>query len=156
MPSLWSPEQIAAGLAAILVTCFAAPAGASTGSKAATPDLAGTTWLTEKRSGIVRLESCGANQLCGTIVRVLPPEPADATDRNNPDPALRSRTVQGLRILSDFKPGREGTWRDGRIYNPEDGRSYRSHLRRAADGRLIVSGCVGPLCLTQNWTPARP
>lgn len=142
-------RQALAGAAFAVLAALPAAAAAQ-----AAPGLEGTTWRTATNSGIVRLDRCGAS-ICGTIIRVLPPEAPDATDRNNPDPALRARTVRGLRILSGFSPGPNGSWRDGQIYNPEDGRTYRSHIRRLPDGRLRVNGCVGPLCLTQHWTAAQ-
>jgi uncharacterized protein (DUF2147 family) len=117
--------------------------------------LEGTQWRTASGSGIVRFERCDGARLCGSIVRVLTPGQAGATDANNPDPALRSRPVQGLRILSGFNETSHGVWTGGRIYNPEDGRSYRSELRIGRDGRLQVKGCVGPICQTQHWTAAR-
>jgi uncharacterized protein (DUF2147 family) len=127
----------------------------STTALAHSAGLEGTQWRTASGSGIVRFERCEGARLCGSIVRVLTPGQAGATDANNPDPALRSRPVQGLRILSGFTASGHGVWTGGRIYNPEDGRSYRSELRIGRDGRLQVKGCVGPVCQTQHWTQAR-
>lgn len=115
--------------------------------------ITGTSWRTASGNGIVRMEPCDGNRLCGVITRVIG-VPA-ATDARNPDPALRSRPLVGVRILSGFTPNGPGRWTGGRIYNPEDGRSYRSELRTLPNGNLEVKGCVGPVCQNQIWTPAR-
>jgi uncharacterized protein (DUF2147 family) len=123
---------------------------------AVTPALAleGTSWRTASGSGIVRLERCNGDRLCGVIARVLGPDAANARDANNPDTALKSRPLQGVMILSGFAR-RGDRWTGGRIYNPEDGRSYRSELRALANGTLEVKGCLGPICRNQIWSAAR-
>jgi uncharacterized protein (DUF2147 family) len=117
--------------------------------------LEGTSWQTAGASGIVRIEACGRGQLCGSIVQVLTPGQANAVDANNPNPALRTRPVRGVRILSGFTRNPNGRWTGGRIYDPEAGREYRSELRLLTNGNLEVKGCIGPLCQTQIWTPSR-
>jgi uncharacterized protein (DUF2147 family) len=111
------------------------------------------TWLTEEGKALVRIEPCGA-QLCGRIVRVLRPRPGGgrALDTANHDPALRSRPIEGLAILTGFT--RDDDQWAGRIYDPESGRSYRSTLARHGD-TLDVKGCLGPFCRTQHWTAQR-
>lgn len=109
-------------------------------------------WLTENGKAVVVVAPCGA-AACGRIGRVLVPTPGGpATDRNNPDPALRARPVQGLEILSGFRDAGKD-WR-GRIYDPESGKSYKSIVARDGGG-LKVQGCVAFFCRTQRWTPAR-
>ncbi len=110
-------------------------------------------WLTEGGKAVVVVAPCGS-QLCGRIERVLDPRaPRDARDINNPNAALRTRPVQGLQILSGF--ARNGSRWSGRIYDPEEGKSYRSNLSMGRDGKLNVQGCIGPFCQTQRWTRAR-
>lgn len=110
-------------------------------------------WLTEDGSAIVAVVSCGP-ATCGRIARVLKsPASGPALDRNNPDPRLRGRPVEGLTILSGFTDNGDD-WR-GRIYDPKSGKTYKSILKREADGRLKVQGCIAFLCRTQRWTPAR-
>lgn len=124
---------------------FAAPAGAAT-------PVAGR-WLTEDGAAIVTVAPCGGS-VCGRITRVLKGPPSGpATDRNNPDPKLRARPVEGLTILTGFTDA-GNDWR-GRIYDPKSGKTYKSVLKREADGRLKVQGCIAFLCRTQRWTAAR-
>ncbi|HMT45333.1 MAG TPA: DUF2147 domain-containing protein [Chakrabartia sp.] len=109
-------------------------------------------WLTDDGKGVVEIAPCGAH-LCGRITRLMVKAGANPTDRNNPDPALRTRPLVGLNILSGFRDT-GGAW-EGTIYSPERGRSFRSVVKRNADGSLAVKGCMGPICQTQRWTPSR-
>lgn len=130
---------------AILLLCSSAASAA--------PDVTGN-WVTEDKTGLVAISRCGES-LCGSIARVLVARPGvPKTDVRNPDPALRNRPIQGLRILSGFRAGRDG-WEEGRIYDPKSGKSYRSVLKLNADGSLKVSGCIAFICKSQRWTRAR-
>lgn len=119
----------------------------------AAPDLAGE-WLVEDRSATVTIGRCGASW-CGRVARLLERTPDwKGTDVNNPDPKLRARPVQGMAILTGFKPDAKGL-AGGRIYDPKSGRTYRSMLRLNPDGSLKVSGCIAFICQSQRWTRVR-
>lgn len=110
-------------------------------------------WLTADRKAIVTIAACGRAR-CGRITRILAPTPkGPPVDEYNPDPRLRGRPIQGLTVLTGFAPS-GAKWR-GRIYSPEEGKTYRSVLERRPDGALKVAGCILILCKTQVWTPAR-
>lgn len=63
-------------------------------------------------------------------------------DRNNPDALLRGRPLIGLELMTDFL-FENGVWRNGRIYNPRNGKTYRSNLRLTKNGGLKVRGYIG-------------
>ena len=108
-------------------------------------------WKTQEGDSIVTISRCGQTY-CGRLTRylVMPEGGVDQRDVNNPDPAKRKRKVLGTALLIGFtQDGDE--WR-GRIYDPRNGKNYRSVLRRKNAGTLEVKGCVGPFCQTQNWT----
>jgi len=110
-------------------------------------------WLTTEKDSIVEIAPCGG-ALCGRIARILKPNPdGPPRDINNPDPALRSRPIQGLPILTGFRDSGRN-W-EGTAYDPRAGKSYRSYLTLLRDGTLEVKGCIGPFCRTKSWTPAR-
>jgi uncharacterized protein (DUF2147 family) len=111
-------------------------------------------WHTPGDKAIVEIAPCGA-QLCGTIVAAtpLPNTTTPPRDTHNPDPALRNRSIIGVRLLGGFVQGR-GNWTGGTIYNPVNGKTYRSVMALGPDGRLKVSGCVAFICQDQIWRRA--
>lgn len=111
-------------------------------------------WRTETKGGVVRIAPCGV-QLCGTLEDApdLQKNPG-AKDEKNRDASKRNRALKGVKLLDGFSGGPE-RWTGGTIYNPEDGRTYRSELALDGADVLKVKGCFGPLCRTQTWTRAR-
>jgi len=95
--------------------------------------------------------------MCGTIVWLKDPlgdDGKDAVDSKNPDPSLRTQKLVGLSLLSGFQPTDDPTvWKNGRIYNPEDGRTYSCNLKVQDTNTLRVRGYVGFSLLgeTQIW-----
>jgi uncharacterized protein (DUF2147 family) len=108
-------------------------------------------WLNDDHKGLVLIAPCGS-KLCGTIARVLDKDPrAPKTDIHNANPALRTHPILGLRVLSGFE-GSGGSWKNGRAYDPESGKSYKSSLALQPDGSLKVTGCVLFICESRRWT----
>lgn len=106
-------------------------------------------WRDSEGESEIEIARCGP-ALCGTIVWLKEPR----VDKSNPDPALRSRSLMGLRVLSRFKPVQGATTLSGEGYNPEDGRSYKTTLELKSRTRLSVKGCVmgGLICDDDTWT----
>jgi uncharacterized protein (DUF2147 family) len=107
-------------------------------------------WITAKAT--VRISPCG-EALCGTVVSLKEPNDAAGApklDAANADASKRSRPIVGVAILSDMKRD-GGGWR-GRIYNPEDGRTYAATMAERGE-TLDVQGCAlgGLVCKTQVW-----
>ncbi|MCP5367410.1 MAG: DUF2147 domain-containing protein [Hyphomicrobiales bacterium] len=136
---------------AVLALSLSAAVAAPAPSQAA--DILGT-WLTKGGKSHVTIEPCG-ERFCGKIVWMK--EPNDAAgkpklDKENSDEALRSRPILGLPLLTGFKKNGAREWDGGQIYNPEDGKTYRSELELKSDHELGVSGCVLFFCKEQLWT----
>ena len=90
--------------------------------------------------------------LAGTIGSRPVGTDANARDTQNRDTALRSRTLRNLPMLTGFTGG-PTEWRNGSVYNPADGRTYRGTITMTGDNSLNLRGCVvAPLCKTQTWT----
>jgi uncharacterized protein (DUF2147 family) len=62
-------------------------------------------------------------------------------DAKNPDAALRARPILGINLLADYRFD-NGKWQ-GRIYDPESGKTYQSQMSVDADGMLQMRGYVG-------------
>lgn len=138
-----------AAAAAILVLATVRPAMADDGVLG--------RWVTPGASAIVELVRCAdAPTICGTIRWLW-----DATDdkgrpqldSQNADAGLRTRPLLGLTILSNLALRSGGGW-EGRIYNPEDGQSYRAAIIRRGADSLVVEGCVLFVCQKQIWRKA--
>lgn len=110
-------------------------------------------WITAEKNAVVAIAPCG-KRLCGKIDKFLirQPQGNDQRDVNNPDAAKRSRRLIGTAILTSFTQDGD-IWR-GEIYDPKNGKSYRSEIRRKSATVLEVKGCVGPFCETQIWNRA--
>jgi uncharacterized protein (DUF2147 family) len=76
-------------------------------------------------------------------------------DINNPDPALRDQPIIGLTIVEDFQYKGKNHWVKGTIYDPGNGKKYKSKIWLQEDGSLKVRGFVGVSLLGRNeiWTP---
>lgn len=75
-------------------------------------------------------------------------------DKNNPDPALQSRPIMGLELMSGFQYDGKGTWKKGTIYDPDNGKTYKCKVRIGDDGELLVRGFIGFSMIgrTSQWT----
>jgi uncharacterized protein (DUF2147 family) len=120
-------------------------------------------WITQEGKARVLIYRCERDQYCGKVVwlreAVYGADDPDAgqpiRDRWNPDPEKRARGLQGLDVLFGFRfDGRR--WDAGRIYNPEEGRTYSCVLELESPARLKVRGYVGVTMLgrTVHWTRA--
>jgi uncharacterized protein (DUF2147 family) len=115
-------------------------------------------WLTDEGKAIVEMYRC-ANRYCGKIIWLKEPHTEDGTnklDTKNPDPSKRNRTLIGLDIVWDFKYGGGGSWVDGRIYDPDNGKTYSCKMKLQTN-QLKVRGYIGFSLIgrTTIWTRKR-
>ncbi|MEM9293737.1 MAG: DUF2147 domain-containing protein [Acidobacteriota bacterium] len=75
-------------------------------------------------------------------------------DLNNPDESKQKDTILGLNLLKDFKH-KGDSWEGGTIYDPENGKTYKSILRIGDGGETLkVRGFIGFSFIgrTSEWT----
>ena len=142
---------IIAQLSFVLV--FGAGAHASSGDQTANPV---GVWLHANKRIQLEIEPCG-RLLCGKLVWFKWPNDTGGqplVDLKNPDPSLRKRPLLGMRVLSGLVPAGNGQWEDGKIYNPDDGKSYHARLSLPGDGTLQTRAYVilPVLGKTLTWT----
>ena len=73
----------------------------------------------------------------GKIIAVRPAS-VDKKDTKNPDKSLQDRKLLGLEILSGFKFDGDDTWKDGKIYDPESGKTYSCKMWFEKDDVLKI------------------
>jgi uncharacterized protein (DUF2147 family) len=104
-------------------------------------------WRTTNGKITVKVSYCGEPKICATIVglrRPLDKFGKPKVDHENPNPALRSRPVIGLEIMSGMKPDGQDKWK-GSIYNADDGNTYAATASFDSD-KLLVKGCWTFFC----------
>lgn len=107
-------------------------------------------WRTPDRS-VIEIKPCpNAATLCGYLVFTREP----GTDQMNPDQALRKRSLCGLPLL-ELGRWDNGVWRDGNVYDPESGKTYKAALRKR-EGKLYLRAYIGTEVFgeTETWTAA--
>lgn len=139
-------RRVVARLSAVVVLAML---GDAAHAQPATPPAASPegTWLTEDGTGVVEIAPCGQD-LCGRIVGIGEFQPDGSAPRDT-----QGRSECGLTILVlDSRTGAE-SW-EGRVTDPEDGRTYNTTVRLDDAGRLRLRGYIGiPLFgSTQTWT----
>ena len=101
-------------------------------------------WRTEK-GWKVKLYKCGGSY-CGKVVGGT-----NAKDVKNPNKALRSRRMVGVRMIWGMK--KSGDSYAGKLYNPNDGKTYTGKISKITGSSMRLSGCVlgGLICKGQTW-----
>lgn len=109
-------------------------------------------WMTDDGEAVVEIYKT-ANKINGKIVWLKKSQDHNGNsikDFKNPESTKRNQPVVGLVIFSDFKE-KDGKWQDGKIYNPDDGKTYKSSLWLEKD-KLKVGGYIGIFYQTQTLT----
>ena len=114
------------------------------------------TWLTADADGWVELAIDGS-ELTGRIAG-SPDDPQNLNpprlDIENPDPALRGRRLLGMIILSGFQYESDGRWTGGRVYDPNNGKTYRGTIELLDRNTLSLRGFIGISLFgrSESWT----
>jgi uncharacterized protein (DUF2147 family) len=76
-------------------------------------------------------------------------------DIHNPDESLREQSLIGLELMKNFKfNGKQ--WVNGRIYDPDNGKTYKCKMTLKEEGILHVRGYIGISALGRTTTWTRP
>ncbi len=120
-------------------------------------------WNNEEKDAKIEIFSC-SGKYCGKIVWAKEPDyPAGSTegtpgtprlDHHNPDTSKRSRPILGLQIVNDFIFAGENVWKDGTVYDPKNGNTYRGRMTLVSPNTLALRGFIGiPLFgRSTTWT----
>ena len=107
------------------------------------------TYLSENKTGKVEVTKQNGKYI-GTLVWT---SIEGAKDEKNPDASLKKRTLKGVVILKDMTYD-NGIWKNGTIYDPESGNTYKATIKLKSDGNLTLRGYIGVPALGRNsvWT----
>jgi uncharacterized protein (DUF2147 family) len=110
-----------------------------------TDDIVGV-WLNQEATAKVQIFKV-SNSYYGKIVWLK--EPNDSitgkprTDVENPDPKSQSVPLLGLVNLKGFVFDGEEEWKDGSIYDPKNGKTYKCYIRFESADVLKIRGYIG-------------
>ena len=118
-------------------------------------------WVTSK--GEARFDiSKSKGKYIGKIVWLkepkYPPDDEEAgkpvRDRKNPDESKRERPIIGLELLKGLTYAGRNTWKNGTIYNADDGKTYRCLAVLKTPDKLHLRGYIGISLVgaTTVWT----
>jgi uncharacterized protein (DUF2147 family) len=139
----------------LLIAGFSALVGASAvlagAAGAAEPPIEMGLWYNHTGKGAVEIRPCaetgrGADLLCGFIVWLRNPENSKGeplTDAYNQDPAKRGRPICGLPVLGMLRPMSDGSWDQGWVYDPEQGKSFDAAIKLRTRDSLVLTGYKG-------------
>jgi uncharacterized protein (DUF2147 family) len=122
-------------------------------AQAAVPGEIVGVWETENRNLKLEMFDAGGTYAARVIYGARLMEADGQTfkkDTQNPDPALRDRSLQGIVFLSNLKwNAAEGRWDDGAIYDASSGRTLSAQVTLAG-GKMELRGYMGTPLLGQT------
>ncbi len=97
-------------------------------------------WINQAGDGLIEI-SWQQGKILGIIKGS--PDGQDRKDINNPDPTLRDRSLQGVKILGDMSYRENNYWSGGWIYDPNNGKTYKCKMKLIDSKTLEIRGYVG-------------
>ncbi len=131
---------------------------------AGSDDIAGT-WFNEAKDAKIDIFQCGGDY-CGKIVWLKEPTyPAGSKlgtpgtpklDHYNPDAAHKKDPLMGLQIVRGFQFSGGSLWKNGKIYDPDSGKTYSAKATLVSPTELDLRGFIGVSLIgrTEKWTRA--
>lgn len=103
-------------------------------------------WLTENQDSQVEVYKTPSGTFEGKLVWLEEPLDEDGKpklDKENPERSKRTRPLLGTVLLKDFTwDAGAGEWKNGTIYDPENGRTYSAFMRLENNNTLKIRGFV--------------
>lgn len=121
------------------------------------PDAVLGTWLNGTKRGHVQIYKQGDKYFGKLIWLKEPNDPITnkpKVDAKNPDAKLKARPLMNMNIMTNFEFDGGDVWDEGKIYNPEDGKTYSCKMTLKDANTLDVRGYMGISLIgkTQVWT----
>ena len=143
---------VALSMAALSAGETAAPvvAGQSSEEVAGADKIVGIYYVIEDESGEeskIKIARDADGTYYAQVVWMKNPNLPDGSpklDVNNPDPALRSGRADRIKIMTGLQyNAKKQEWENGKVYNPVNGKFYKSYMAFVNDTKLKVRGYLG-------------
>jgi len=101
---------------------------------------------TGEESSQIQIFKATNGKYFGKIVWLKEPEEngKPKIDDQNPEPSLKNKPLIGLQLLKNFSfDEKSGEWKDGTIYDPDNGKTYSCFMKFDGDNTLKIRGFIG-------------
>lgn len=115
-------------------------------------------WYNEEKTSKLQIYQEGEKFFAKIVWLKEPIDPETGkpkTDKLNPDPKLRNVLRLGLVVVKNMVFNGSDEWKDGTIYDPNNGKTYSSHIQFSDSPNLLkLRGFIGISLLgrTTYWT----
>ena len=122
---------------------------------AGNPDSILGVWQNSDKSVLIRIYKEN-NRYHGSIIKMCSTDKdaCNQRDTKNPDDSLKNRKLVGLVILKNLIFDGDSTWEEGSIYDPNNGKTYRTKVTLSDDGNTLkLRGFIGLSLFgrTEEW-----
>ena len=103
-------------------------------------------WGSEELGFELEIYGCGTGNLCGRVVSYSKStDYIDVPKTTQREEVAGDQWIVGRELLTGFEADREdgARWNNGRIFNPKDGRTYKSTITLADQDTLKLRAYVG-------------
>ncbi|MBR5850190.1 MAG: DUF2147 domain-containing protein [Alistipes sp.] len=140
----------------VLVVAVALVATVSTYAQSAADKLVGVYHAVEEgKESKIRFTKQEDGTYQGQIIWLLQPNNPDGSrkyDTKNPDPKLRQVPADQVVIVYGVRYNAEKQcWEGGKVYKPNNGKTYKVELSFSDAKTLRVKGSLGPVSLSRYW-----
>jgi uncharacterized protein (DUF2147 family) len=126
------------------------------------PDLLLGVWIPKDGKSHVKIEKIGTKYYGKVVWLKEPNDPKTGlpeTDDKNPDPKLRNQPIMGLRFMKDFVYAGNGVFKEGRVYDPNDGKTYCGKITIISADEIDLRGSICGFSIlgrTETWKRHKP
>tara|TARA_A100001011_G_C14297075_1_gene838949 strand:- start:2404 stop:2829 length:426 start_codon:yes stop_codon:yes gene_type:complete len=121
-----------------------------------TNDISGV-WLEEKKQSHIEIYKNKNGLYEGKVIWLA--EPLDENgnikkDKENPNPKLREKKLEGLIIIKELEATDDNKWGNGSIYDARSGKTYSLNATLKNNNTLFMRGYIGFSLIgkTTTWT----
>lgn len=150
LSGVWTGMALAVSAVSACEVAAPAASGPSSGEVDGADRIVGVYYVIEDESGEeskIKIARDEDGTYYAQVVWMKNPNLPDGSpklDVNNPDPALRTGRADRIKIMTglQYNP-RKQEWENGKVYNPVNGKFYKSYMTFLNDTKLKVRGYLG-------------